>query len=127
MNSKQILISAALLGMSGIILGAMGAHALEGKISVDQIESYLTGVRYQVWHALALLFVFAVADKIRWSRTIALLWLTGVLLFSGSIYLLSLRDLIGADLSWLGPVTPVGGLLMIGGWLVLTISAFRIK
>ena len=127
MNKKQILITAATLGMSGIILGALGAHALEGKIDPEQIVSFKTAVRYQVWHALALLFLFSVDSKNLNTKKIAIFWTIGVLLFSGSIYFLSLRDLINLPLSWLGPVTPLGGLLMIFGWFLLFLSAFRLK
>ena len=127
MNNKQILITAATLGMSGIILGALGAHALEGKIDPEQIVSFKTAVRYQVWHALALLFLFSVDSKKLNTKKIAIFWTIGVLLFSGSIYFLSLRDLINLPLTWLGPVTPLGGLLMIFGWFLLFLSAFRLK
>lgn len=127
MSKKQIFSSAAVLGMLGVILGALGAHALEGKISPDQIESYTTAVRYQVWHALALLILFSVADRIIWFRAISILWISGIILFSGSIYFLSLKDLIGVNLSWLGPITPLGGILLIGGWFTLLLSSFRYK
>lgn len=127
MNKKTILIIASILGILGVILGAMGAHILEASLNADQLESYKTGVRYQMWHTLALLFLFAASDKIKHSGTTAILWTLGVILFSGSIYLLSMREVWGIDLSWLGPITPIGGLLMIAGWAVLMMSGFKVK
>lgn len=127
MNKKTILIIASLLGITGVVLGALGAHALEASLTPDQLESYKTAVRYQMWHALALLFLFAAADSLKLFRITAWLWTLGVLLFSGSIYLLSMREVWGIDFSWLGPVTPLGGLLIIAGWVVLLVSAFKVK
>lgn len=127
MNKKTILIIASLLGITGVILGALGAHALEASLTPDQLESYKTAVRYQMWHALALLFLFVASEHLKLVKITALLWTLGVLLFSGSIYLLSMQDSWGKDFSWLGPVTPLGGLLMITGWVVLLLSAFRMK
>jgi uncharacterized membrane protein YgdD (TMEM256/DUF423 family) len=127
MNRKTILMVASTFGILGVILGAMGAHALEGTLSADQLDSYKTAVRYQMWHALAMLFLFGAAEHLKLARITAVLWTFGVLFFSGSIYLLSMRDAWGIDFSWLGPVTPIGGLLMIIGWILLLISAFRLK
>lgn len=127
MKNKHILSIAALFGFLGVILGALGAHALESKIDAEQLESYRTAVRYQLWHALALLVLPSLEKHIAKTSVVAWLWSIGVVLFSGSIYFLSLRGLIDAPLGWLGPVTPLGGLFLISGWLILLISALRSK
>lgn len=127
MSLKQILITAAFFGLTGVILGAMGAHALDADLTNSQLTNFNTGVRYQFWHALALLILYVAGDKVPAYRQIALFWTLGILLFSGSIYLLSLQDLIGSSMSWMGPITPIGGGLMVLGWLILLISALRRK
>ncbi len=105
--------AAALLGALGVILGAFGAHALQARLSTEQIESWSTAVRYQLLHSVALLALALFASAT--GRSIQLPgWLfgVGIALFSGSIYLLVLTGQ-----RWLGPVTPVGGLCLIAGWL----------
>ncbi len=121
------MIAAALLGLTGVVLGAFGAHGLDGKISQDGIDSFSTGVRYQFWHALALMILFIAGDQLKWVKGISILWFIGTLVFSGSIYLLSTNEITPIDFAFLGPITPLGGLLMIGGWVILLLSAFRSK
>lgn len=116
---------AAILGLTAVVLGALGAHALEAKIDTASLESFETGVRYQAWHALALLGLTALRAQMRLPRGIGWLWGSGVILFSGSIYGLSLDELAGAQWSFLGPVTPLGGLLMIAGWAWLLLASFQ--
>ena len=122
-----------LLGASAVILGAFGAHGLKnqlatGLITTDQLNGFDTGVKYQMYHTLALLMVFILQTKfeskfLNWSKN---LFLFGILLFSGSLYLLTTRNLIGADfLKALGPVTPVGGLFFVGGWICLILFSFN--
>lgn len=125
MKIKSILATAGILGGSAVILGALGAHALKAALSEQQLISFNTGVRYQMWHSLALLALALLKDKIRYSKTIYWLWLLGVILFSGSIYLLNIDELINTNLSFLGPITPLGGLAMIIGWILLTVGALR--
>jgi uncharacterized membrane protein YgdD (TMEM256/DUF423 family) len=99
-------IVSALTGASGILLGAFGAHALRDRLDPVALATWQTAVQYHILHALALL-----------ARPVALaswLFLAGVALFSGSLYLLAT-----AGWTWLGPVTPVGGLCLIAGWLSL--------
>jgi uncharacterized membrane protein YgdD (TMEM256/DUF423 family) len=118
MNSRIRL--AALLGIVGVVLGALGSHALKSRLAPEALESFEVGVRYQMLHALLLLAIEALPVlSERYKRIIARLVLSGVLTFSGSIYLLSTRAVSGLDLSFLGPVTPVGGLLLIASWGVL--------
>lgn len=123
MKSYQILFYAALTGALAVILGALGAHALETRLPSGALESFVTGVRYQAWHALALMALAALGSGLPGAIWVSRLWLWGLLLFSGSIYLLSTQSLHGWPMNWLGPVTPVGGLLLIAGWLRLAWSA----
>jgi uncharacterized membrane protein YgdD (TMEM256/DUF423 family) len=126
--NKKILSTATILGMIAIILGAFGAHALKKILSVEQLVTFETGVRYQMYHALFLLFVGLMNDitpKIK--KTIYFLVLTGVILFSGSIYLLATNDLTSFDFKTIGFLTPIGGLLLILGWGVLLFSFINNK
>lgn len=109
----------ALLMMLSVIFGALGAHALEKVLDADQLDSYETAVRYQVYHALALLIVSRFQAFTKWTRN---LMIAGTLMFSGSIYILVLDELMGVEFSFLGPVTPIGGLLLIASWLMLFIN-----
>ena len=114
---KKILLAAAFLGITAIILGAFGAHALKKVLSVEQLQSFEVGVRYQMYHALFLLFigVFAFLNE---KERLLIFWLTilGVLFFSGSIYLLATNGITNLKTKFLGPVTPIGGLLLISAW-----------
>ena len=125
MSNRTLLAVAALAGGLAVILGALGAHALEAVVDPDAIESFNTGVRYQMWHCLGLLALLALGKELPLRLAVAWLWILGMLLFSGSIYLLSLQAWHGWPVSFLGPVTPLGGLLLIGGWLLLFVAALR--
>jgi len=117
------LISGALLGILSIVLGAFGAHALKKVLSEERLSSFEVGVRYQMYAALTLLIVgynFKFEESYENWAVYGLLF--GCILFSGSIYLLSFKDKWKANLRFLGPVTPLGGLLMIVGWVVILIS-----
>ncbi len=125
---KRIIASGAILGMIAIILGAFGAHALKKVLSIDQLATFETGVRYQMYHALFLLFIGnydALSQKKQ--KAIYYLVLTGVALFSGSIYLLATNSLTSFDFKIIGFVTPIGGLLLIIAWFVLLTSIFDKK
>lgn len=125
MKNKSILAWAALFGMTGVILGALGAHALEARLEPNSLESFNTAVRYQVWHAIAL-FVLATSSFIlKYQKAIAILWILGVFLFSGSILLLSTSELLNINFRFLGPVTPIGGLSFILGWFLIFLSALQ--
>jgi len=117
------LISGALLGILSIVLGAFGAHALKKVLSEERLSSFEVGVRYQMYAALTLLIVgynFKFVESYENWAVYGLLF--GCILFSGSIYLLSFKDKWKANLRFLGPVTPLGGLLMIVGWVVILLS-----
>ena len=120
---RKILSVASLLGMIAIILGAFGAHALKKVLSIEQLNTFETGVKYQMYHALFLLFVgttSALSDKAK--KAILSLVIVGVLFFSGSIYLLATNDLTSFDFKVIGFVTPIGGLLLISSWIWLFVK-----
>lgn len=123
---KAFLLWAGIFGLLAVVFGAMGAHALKDVLSGSQLSSFETGVRYQMYHALLLL----VLSNIKALQSKAILWLVvlGVFLFSFSIYLLNLRfELNLESLSILGPITPVGGILLISAWGSIIYKALKIK
>ena len=114
-----------ILGGFTVILGAFVAHLLEKLLSAAQLASFETGLRYQFYHVFFLILLSLIPrieekDK----NKIALLISIGILLFSGSIYLLNLQDVLGLNLGFLGPVTPIGGSLLIFAWFY---TAYKIK
>ena len=114
------LIFGAAYGMLSVILGAFGAHALKKILSVERLESFETGVRYQMYAAFFLLIVsYILKFDTSSQKWISIFMIAGTILFSFSIYGLSLQDYLGANLKFLGPITPLGGLLMILSWLML--------
>ena len=120
---KNLLSITAILGALAVALGAFGAHGLQELVTADRIEIFRTGSRYHFYH-LVPLFVAAGAlisdyGQPKWLGWSARLFLGGLLLFSGSLYLLAFRDLVSLNIGWLGTITPLGGLLFIGGWLCL--------
>ncbi len=124
--NKKIIITAILLGATSIILGAFGAHALKKVLTTDQLISFETGVRYQMYHAFFLLFLGItnlVSDPKK--KIVYLLTVIGIIFFSGSIYLLTTRDITSIDISTVAFITPIGGLLLILAWIVLLISIVR--
>ena len=125
---KKIISTAAVFGMIAIILGAFGAHALKNVLSIDQLVTFETGVKYQMYHALFLLFIGTITDnKKKKKKQIYYLTLSGVVLFSGSIYLLATNDLTPFDFKTIGFVTPIGGLLLIIAWGALFLNYFNKK
>ena len=125
---RKITVTATLLGMIAIVLGAFGAHALKKVLSVDQLVTFETGVKYQMYHALFLLFLGTtklLSDNIK--RTILYLIVIGVVFFSGSIYLLATDDLTSFDFKTIGFVTPIGGFLLICAWLYTFIIVTKNK
>ena len=118
MNNKLVSI-AALLALLAVILGAFGAHTLKELLAPNNLNSFETGVRYQFYHAIALLIIGLNTDKLKATKRIANLMIIGILCFSFSIYLLSIQGLIGIKLSFLGPITPLGGLILIVSWTLL--------
>ncbi|WP_445737682.1 DUF423 domain-containing protein [Mariniflexile sp.] len=126
--NKTILVTASILGTIGIILGAFGAHALKELISVEAQQTFETGVRYQMYHAILLLFVGgSVLIRQKTKKKIYFLTLVGIILFSGSIYGLATNVLTTFDFEIIGFITPIGGLLLIMAWLFLFINFVKMK
>lgn len=118
--SQKIVLTALILGALAIILGAFGAHALKKILSIEQLNSFEIGVRYQMYHALFLLFVSQISYITeRQKMGVFLLAVAGILLFSGSIYLLATSVITNIKVKFLGPITPIGGLLLISSWIYL--------
>ena len=112
----------SLFGLVGVLLGAFGAHALKDSLDAHQLMTFETGVRYQMYHAFALLATAWAYGN--WPGKILIvsgwLFITGIILFSGSLYALSL-----SGLTWLGAITPFGGLALIAGWLCMAWAAWK--
>jgi len=126
--NKQIIITAALFGLSAVILGAFGAHALKASVSSNDLENWKTAVSYQFYHTLALLFLSNFSRyRSRLIKMAYIMFSIGIVFFSGSLYLLSVRSITGMGASFLGPFTPVGGLFLIIGWISLLLAALKNK
>lgn len=124
MNHRWMVLWGATLGATGVAAGAFGAHGLKHLLSSALLDAWEIAVRYQLIHAMMLLILFALAQLLD-SRLIpraAQLMAAGTLCFSGSLYLLALTGS-----KWLGPVTPLGGLLLIAGWLTLLYAGLKIR
>ena len=125
---KKIISTGAIFGMLAIILGAFGAHALKKVLSLEQLSTFETGVRYQMYQALFLLFIGLTTDLSQKTKKIIYnLVLFGVILFSGSIYLLATNTLTSFDFKAIGFVTPIGGLLLILAWGLLFLNIIKKK
>ena len=124
--NRTILLTAVILGVASIILGAFGAHGLKALISPESVQTFETGVRYQMYHALFLLFVGGSSFISEKTKTKVFYFVvSGVLFFSGSIYGLSTNVLTGFDFKNIGFVTPIGGLLLIVAWVFLFIDFLK--
>ena len=122
------LLFGSLLGGLAVIFGAFGAHALKKILSEEQLKSFETGVKYQMYHALVLLIIgFNLELKTTLETLMAYSFITGVILFSFSIYGLVISSAKNKKLAFLGPITPLGGLLLIIGWGLLFVVVSGIK
>ena len=110
-------VAAALILATGVMLGAFGAHGLKGRVDQEMLDVFEVAVRYQLLHGLALLAVVAVGLGAKPLQVVGSCYLGGILLFSGSLYLL-----VFSGIRWLGAITPIGGLLLICGHLYLAYS-----
>lgn len=127
---KQFILITAIFGVLSVLLGAFGAHALKALLSADQLSSFKTAVQYHQIHTLAMFLtaLLYLHDRSKYTKWVFYGFTLGIILFSGSIYLLSCKDLIGIqNAGWLGPITPLGGLVFITSWLILAFSAFKMR
>ena len=125
---RKITGIASFMGITAIILGAFGAHALKKQLSIDQLNSFEIGVKYQMYHALFLLLVannFLISNKTK--KAICLLVILGVIFFSGSLYIISTKTITGIDFKFVGAVTPIGGGILIAAWGVLFWRICKVK
>ena len=114
------LLFAAFFGATAIILGAFGAHLLKKKLSIEQLKSFETGVKYQIYHAIVLLVLgFELKEDAAINKYIFLAFIIGTVLFSFSIYGLVLSSARNKKMRFLGPITPFGGLFLVIGWGLL--------
>jgi uncharacterized membrane protein YgdD (TMEM256/DUF423 family) len=130
---KRLIQFAGISGAIGVALGAMAAHFLKSKVAAGSItpndlQAFDTGSRYQIYHSIALLAIAFLYNKLhdKFISKAAYCFMAGIVLFSGSLYLLSTAKLIGlTSVRWLGPITPIGGMFLIAGWLLIGFSAFK--
>ncbi len=135
MEKNKRLFVVAILGALGVALGALGAHFLKAKVatgilSPDQLNGFETGVKYQMYHVIAMLILILLnaQNQSKYFNWAYYLFFVGIILFSGSLYFLCTRNLFGAEwLKVLGPVTPLGGICFILGWLCLGLTAIPVK
>lgn len=125
---KKIFGAASFFGMTAIILGAFGAHALKKVLTVDQLVTFETGVKYQMYHALFLLFL-GLNNHLNYKikKAILILTILGIIFFSGSIYLLATDSLNDFNFKVIGFITPIGGLLLIVSWAILMLHFLKKK
>lgn len=122
------LIIGGIYGLLSVILGAFGAHAFKKTLSVERLESFETGVRYQIYAAFFLLIVgYILKFETSSEKWISILMIAGTFLFSVSIYFLSFQDVWDVNLKFLGPITPLGGLFMIISWTMLIWYFVKVK
>ncbi|MDG2176495.1 MAG: DUF423 domain-containing protein [Gammaproteobacteria bacterium] len=123
--SRQALSLAAINGFLVVTFGAFGAHMLEEKISADMLDVFNTGIQYHMFHVVALIatallgLVNEKSGKLFWCNA---LFLVGIILFSGSLYVLALTGM-----TWLGMITPIGGVAFLGGWVLLFIEINSVR
>jgi uncharacterized membrane protein YgdD (TMEM256/DUF423 family) len=130
MNNKSALIGAGLVLLSAVALGAFGAHSLETKITTASIETYKTGVDYQFYHGLGIIGLILIGQVFKLNLKWAVRFLFyGIILFSGSLYVLSIHPLfIEQGFSKIiGPITPIGGLCFIVGWILFLIKSLKLS
>ena len=126
--NKKIRVAGSVLGLLAVILGAFAAHGLKDSLTKEAIDTFQTGVRYQMYHAIVLLFVGSTTYlKSKTKRRIFYTVIIGVLLFSGSIYGLSTNLLTGFDFKTIGFVTPIGGFFLIISWILMLLDFLKFK
>ena len=125
--NRSILLTASIFGALAVVLGAFGAHALKQLIDPAALAIWTKGVEYQFYHTFALLFL----SQLKSSKQLRLahwFFTIGIVFFSGSLYLLATRTVTNLSfVNFVGPITPIGGLLLILGWLMLFLNALKVK
>lgn len=146
---KRFLVFGGFSGAMAVAFGAMGAHFLKSKIETGSItetnlQTFETAVKYQIYHSIAILIVVLLADKFKDKTVVSpsaklrinsteplfqkagYCFMLGIVFFSGSLYLLSTANLLGlSNVKWLGPITPIGGLFFITGWILLGLAGLK--
>jgi len=126
--NKRIVIIGAILFVLAIALGAFGAHGLKKYVDAEQLKTFEVGVRYQFYQAIAFLILGFNADKIKFNlKSISTTLLIGSIFFSGSIYLLSIAEILNISKKIIGPITPIGGLIMIIAWILFIVKLVKAK
>lgn len=124
--NRTIFLTGIVFGVLAIVLGAFGAHGLEKIIDADAVRIFETGVTYQMYHALFLLVLGSVSQLLEQHKKIIYYFIVaGVFLFSFSIYFLATNDLTAFDFKTIGIITPIGGLSLISGWILLGYRYFK--
>lgn len=122
MTARLAATAGAFIGALAVILGAFGAHALRSHLEPRDLETFETAVRYQMYHAFALFAAaWLISRNMPHAGTAAWAFIAGVIVFSGSLYLL-----VGTGQRWLGAITPIGGVAFIAGWILLALAASKI-
>ncbi|MGM0390276.1 MAG: DUF423 domain-containing protein [Bacteroidota bacterium] len=125
---RRFYVAGFLFGLIGVIMGAFAAHGLKPVLTPESLDSFETGVRFQMYHALLFILLGTMKPlSIRLSNWVFILLLGGVILFSVSIYLLATNSLTSFDFTTIALVTPLGGSLLIGCWMLLLISFLKLK
>jgi uncharacterized membrane protein YgdD (TMEM256/DUF423 family) len=131
--SKKWLATGFLFAALAVIIGAFAAHGLQkyiesGQMDEKSLKAFETGARYQMYHAFAII-ICGILGKIfgenKLFRIAVILFIIGIIFFSGSVYLLSTAKVLGIEWKWLGPITPLGGLCFISGWILLTLGILK--
>jgi len=126
--NKLILVTASILAMLAILLGAFASHGLKSLISAELLQTFETGVRYQMYHAIVLLFIGATSVFSTKTKQIVFYFIViGILFFSGSIYGLATNELSGFDFKSIAFITPIGGLFLIMSWAIMAIQFLKMK
>ncbi|WP_316785180.1 DUF423 domain-containing protein [Pedobacter frigiditerrae] len=126
--NKRIILTAAFLGGLAVVLGAFGAHSLKALVSAPSLEIWQKGVEYQFYHVFALLYLSTFARYKNKLISLSYIFFTlGIILFSGSLYVLALKDIYHFSAQFIGPITPIGGLCFIIGWICLFLAALKDK
>jgi len=120
--NTTIIIVGAIFGALSVILGAFGAHAFKKFMNDEQLKNYETGIKYQMYHAILLILIGLNANLFENAKTLLLLFTLGITFFSFSIYGLTITSALNKKWRFLGPITPIGGLLLVSGWISILLN-----